>query len=159
MYPLELLALGLAQWVGGQTACSAIHSDCQSAISNHGTTEPTSEYYQVDQIHLPPFRVPTFKVKAHQDDSHPFTDLELPEQGNVLANDVAMGYTHYPHVELKIFNLTLRDVLVCGKRRRVTWGAAKGSRETSGIAPLQSRSSIVLEVRSARYWKTRVIRL
>ena len=153
VYPLELLALGLVQWTGGLAKSATIYSDCQSAIDTIGKTEPTSEYYQVDQIHLPPFRVPVRKVAAHQDKTLRFTELDLPSQGNVLANDVAMGYTHYPFVQLKLFNLDFRDVLECGKRGRVVWGAMADS---TGLVPLLSLADVASKALCEKYWVERV---
>ena len=153
VYPLELLALGLAQWTGGRAKSATIYSDCQSAIDTIGKTEPTSEYYQVDQIHLPPFRVPVCKVAAHQDKTCRFTELDLPSQGNVLANDVAMGFTQYPFVQLKLFNVDFRDVLACGKRGRVSWGSMTNS---AGIVPLLSLADVASKTQCEKYFAERV---
>ena len=118
-YPMELLALSLAHWTGAQTYCGWIYSDCKSAITNIGRTQPTSEYFIIDQVHLPPFTCPVGHVKSHQDDHCRFHKLDLKAKGNVLADDVSSRNLRHPNVPLNISRIPVRDALACGKRGNV----------------------------------------
>ena len=152
-YPMELLALSLAQWTGAQTRCSWIYSDCKSALRNLGRTKPTSEFFIIDQLCLPPFVCPMDHVKAHQDDKRPFLKLELKAQGNVLADDVASRNFRHPNVKLCMFRLTVREALECGKRGNVVWGALpQDPKAIPGLTPLHK---LALQSRSMRYWTHR----
>jgi hypothetical protein len=64
-----------------------------------------------------------------------------------------MGYTQYPFVQLKLFNLDFRDVLECGKRGRVVWGAMADS---TGLVPLLSLADVAAKALCEKYWAERV---
>jgi hypothetical protein len=150
---MELLALSLAHWAGSQTKCEWIYSDCKSAITNIGRTKPTSEYYIIDQIFLPPFVCPVGYVKSHQDDDCHFLDLDLKSKGNVLADDVSSRNLRHPNVPLNISRITVRDALACGRRGNVVWGALPDDlRAIPDLLPPHKTAALN---RCSRYWKHR----